>query len=795
MNWQLLQNSLLVSALATAGAVVGGFAASLCLPGLSRPWRLAVLSLSALTLALPPFLVTNAWLHYAGFTGVWKNWFPGIVYSLGGTAWVLGLMLWPITLLAVWGAMQRLEQAHLESDPAVSGWPLMQVLLIPLGRSALGQAALITFVLALANFSVPAILQVKVLPAEMWVRFNTAFDTIGALGMSLPLLVAPLLLVLWFSQRQISWPRVAGPVSPSRFRAQLGVGWFYFSGAICVVLVGLSVALPLFQVLSSAETWRALPGAFAAGKTALGQSILVASLSAALVVALAFPALPISARMSRWPSILGTGLWILFFLPGVLIGIGLIAAFNYPLTSVFYQSAGVLVLSLVIKYLAIGWHVCLRSAQTLDRNLVEAAQMEGAGRVTVLRHAVLPQVSRSLAASAYLVFLLCLWDVESIILVVPPGGETLALRIFNLLHYGYSPEVNALCVVLLATAVLPPIVWGLAKQVMKPRPSQGASCGFALGLIPAALSLTLISGLFLVSCSSHDSHGVTGLDSRIFEGVQVFGKRGVGVGELNKPRSVAVDTNDSCFVVDMTGRVQKFASNGVFQLSWQMPESDKGRPKGLCRDQEGLIVVNEPHYSRVNYFTPAGVLAAQFGQHGTNAGQLAFQRAVAVNSRGEIFVSEYGLTERVQQFAPHGKSLINGFGHMGDGPGEFNRPEGLCVDKQDRLYVADSCNHRIQVFDARGKFLRTYGKAGRGIGELSYPYDIAVDAEGRQYVCEFGNSRIQVFDAADHPIEIIGGPGPEPGRFANPWGLALDSRGNLYVADSQNHRVQKLIRR
>ena len=51
---------------------------------------------------------------------------------------------------------------------------------------------------------------------------------------------------------------------------------------------------------------------------------------------------------------------------------------------------------------------------------------------------------------------------------------------------------------------------------------------------------------------------------------------------------------------------------------------------------------------------------------------------------------------------------------MGNGPGEFNRPEGLCVDKQDRLYVADSCNHRIQIFDPQGKFLRTYGKAGRG---------------------------------------------------------------------------------
>jgi sugar lactone lactonase YvrE len=204
----------------------------------------------------------------------------------------------------------------------------------------------------------------------------------------------------------------------------------------------------------------------------------------------------------------------------------------------------------------------------------------------------------------------------------------------------------------------------------------------------------------------------------------------------------------------------------------------------------------------VNFFSTEGKLLAQWGEKGTNDGKLMMPRAVAEDSRGELFLSEYGEVERVQKFgSPEGRVSGNGgrrvvwlasFGKPGNGPGEFNRPEGLCIDAQDRLYVADSCNHRIQVFSSDGKFLRAYGKAGSGRGELSYPYDICVDRAGRQYVCEFGNSRIQVFDANDQPIEIIGGPGADPGRFNNPWGVALDSAGNLYVADSQNHRVQKL---
>jgi DNA-binding beta-propeller fold protein YncE len=352
--------------------------------------------------------------------------------------------------------------------------------------------------------------------------------------------------------------------------------------------------------------------------------------------------------------------------------------------------------------------------------------------------------------------------------------------------------VNALCFALLALALAPIAIWTL-WSIARSRYSLRVAV------------LTFGTVVLQTSCSPSSRPNEASIESNLFSRVQIVGSRGVGVGELNKPRSVAVDRQDDLFVVDMTGRVQEFSPGGVFMRFWQLPQTDKGKPKGMCRDQEGNIVVVEPHYQRVNHFSTDGKLLSQWGQYGTNAGQFTLPRAVAVNSRGEAFVSEYGLVERVEKFklerseigGPSSSTVrfIASFGRMGNGPADFNRPEGLCVDAQDHLYVADSCNHRIQVFSSEGKFIRAYGKAGTGKGELGYPYDICVDSAGRQYVCEFGNSRIQVFDAHDQPIEIIGGPGAEPGRFSNPWGVALDSVGNLYVADSLNHRVQKFVRK
>ena len=150
--------------------------------------------------------------------------------------------------------------------------------------------------------------------------------------------------------------------------------------------------------------------------------------------------------------------------------------------------------------------------------------------------------------------------------------------------------------------------------------------------------------------------------------------------------------------------------------------------------------------------------------------------------------------EALAQVRPTRAEFLASYGKPGGGPGEFNRAEGIGVDAQDRLYVADSCNHRVQVFTSDGKFIREFGKPGSAPGELSYPYDVKVDAAGNVFVCEFGNSRIQVFDGAGKSIELIGGAGGRPGQFNNPWGIALDSHGNIYVADALNHRVQKLVR-
>jgi DNA-binding beta-propeller fold protein YncE len=307
-------------------------------------------------------------------------------------------------------------------------------------------------------------------------------------------------------------------------------------------------------------------------------------------------------------------------------------------------------------------------------------------------------------------------------------------------------------------------------------------------------TLVVLLAAWLLSCTPPSSQQAP-LKSAIFARAEVVAGRGRALGTFNKPRSVAVDGQDNLYVVDMTGRVQKFSPEGRFLLSWQLPQTDLGKPKGMATDTNGNVVVLEPHYQRVNHFAPDGTLVSQWGRRGTNAGELVLPRAIAINQRGDVFVSEYTTVDRVQAFRAGTREPFLLIGRPGNGPGEFNRAEGLGLGPDEALHVADSCNHRIQIFAADGTWRSSFGQPGTGLGELSYPYDVRVDRSGRQYVCEFGNSRIQIFDGQNRPLEIIGGPGMDPGRFSNPWSIALDSKGNLYIADAGNHRVQKLVRR
>ena len=130
------------------------------------------------------------------------------------------------------------------------------------------------------------------------------------------------------------------------------------------------------------------------------------------------------------------------------------------------------------------------------------------------------------------------------------------------------------------------------------------------------------------------------------------------------------------------------------------------------------------------------------------------------------------------------------FGKQGSGDGMFEYPLGVAVSDGDEIVVADSNNHRVQVFDSNGTFLRSFGHKGKNAGEFSYPHGIAINKDRNIFVADRDNHRVQFFSWEGRHLGSFGCKGSLDSQLDQPWGLSLDSTGNLIVADAGNKLIK-----
>ncbi len=194
---------------------------------------------------------------------------------------------------------------------------------------------------------------------------------------------------------------------------------------------------------------------------------------------------------------------------------------------------------------------------------------------------------------------------------------------------------------------------------------------------------------------------------------------------------------------------------------------------------------------------------------GTGPGQFNQPRGLAVGPDNQIYVVDSD-NHRIQVFDVDGDYLRewgslcqlatglgcvdpDGNGPLATGDGQFQEPWGIAVDDSGKVYVADTWNHRVQVFEADGTFVIKWGSEGQTGDAVSLfygPRDVAVDASGRVFVTDTGNKRVLVYNEQGRLLQQWGGAGVGPGQFEEPVGIAVDAEGNIYVADTWNQRIQ-----
>ena len=144
-----------------------------------------------------------------------------------------------------------------------------------------------------------------------------------------------------------------------------------------------------------------------------------------------------------------------------------------------------------------------------------------------------------------------------------------------------------------------------------------------------------------------------------------------------------------------------------------------------------------------------------------------------------------------------GQSLFS-FGSEGSDEGQMRSPSNIAISHpptgKSEVFVLDTWNHRVQVFDVDGKFIRSWGSEGSGSGQLLRPKWLEVVGE-EVLVVDAGNHRIQVFDRSGKLLRGWGSHGSETGQFDNPRGIAVSANADgavekVFISDESNSRVQ-----
>ena len=203
-------------------------------------------------------------------------------------------------------------------------------------------------------------------------------------------------------------------------------------------------------------------------------------------------------------------------------------------------------------------------------------------------------------------------------------------------------------------------------------------------------------------------------------------------------------------------------------------------------------------------FGPTGPFALEDAAGaGTEGGQFSSPRGIAVADDGTTYVVDSG-NNRIQVFDAEGEFQFM-FGEPGTGPGQLGQftggqggAGGIAVT-EDRVYLADTWNHRIQVFDRNGLYLSEWGAfydavddpaaTGENPGQFYGPRDIAIYND-RVFVTDTGNERVQVFDLEGNFQTMWGSPGNAEGQLLEPVGITV-YEDVVYVADSHNARVAR----
>jgi DNA-binding beta-propeller fold protein YncE len=263
--------------------------------------------------------------------------------------------------------------------------------------------------------------------------------------------------------------------------------------------------------------------------------------------------------------------------------------------------------------------------------------------------------------------------------------------------------------------------------------------------------------------------------------------------QLIGPYGIAIDSKGKVYVAD-----QKVGAIFIFNTDTHDTELIRNGFEahfewinGLAIDDDDRLFVTDGKLHHVLVFSPKHEMQDQITEGLVDPVGVAIDTTnrflyVVDTQQDQVIVYDADSYKLLRRIGTGGKN------HTLTSQGDFGAPQGVAVDADGNVYVTDTLNDRVEVFDADGSFISTFGKNGDGPGFFERPKGIAVDGDGHVWVADEVQDRLQVFNKEGQLLTYVGYKhGELPGQFQALIGVAIDKNNRVFTTEQYPGRLQE----